>query len=822
VISLGIALPAPADPPRDSLHPGTGEVEAGPDLRGLSALVPVRRRTPSGILYPWPPELQQLSDLGGGWLGRVSIEGGYFFDTGDDHETRYERYRDVRDAPLVDLLNVELLHPARGDYALFRAGSIGRDDQFYDLDAGRAGWLRVRGWFSGVPHRYANDAVLLFDGHDSLRLPAPLVPGGSSLAAIQTALDARGEDKVEVQRDRSQVSVRLRAFPELSLNAQYALESRRGELPYGVGVSFPDLTSFLGGTLEVPEPVRDRTHTARLGVEWGGRDFQLNLGYNASLYLDELKSLTVEEPFTGLGPLDRSRLALPPDNEWHNLHADVAANLPLRIRAIGALSWSTSQQDDTLLAPTINDGTIGATDLANWNTTAALSERHAHTRVEDLLANLGLIANPWRPLRLRAGVKWTDRDTTNDYVAFNRQTGQYGYIAEDGGHGYSNGEPFIGIFQPGVAGSSWRYRAIPWGQSNLLFDLGAAYALPRSSSAEVKLEQEEVDRDVSERPHTRERRVIASVDSRAFDFATARLSYKYVDRAGGSIDYRVYEQYETNALPGFVPSFADGEAAHNLNQMVRPSLADLAGHRGDLRLIFSLGAWSDLILTGRIRSDDYDSEYGLQSDRRHSVGAEWSVQPRPWLSASVYGSFEPYRRHMGSIRGFASSADGNAGGPNFPLDNAWSVHSDGDSVGCGASLSLRPLHWLELVSAYNYLETREQERLAFDSVNALANPIFGASPPGSLPTLHGSDHAIQTSLRFELAKWLGLKLYHRYEHSTIDDYHQTGLVPLIDRRVYLGHRDGDYDVHLLGFVIQLFTGPGEPPSGRLPASPAGE
>jgi hypothetical protein len=52
----------------------------------------------------------------------------------------------VRDGPLVDLLNLELLQPQRGDYALFRGGSIGRDDQFYDVEAGRAGWLRVRGW----------------------------------------------------------------------------------------------------------------------------------------------------------------------------------------------------------------------------------------------------------------------------------------------------------------------------------------------------------------------------------------------------------------------------------------------------------------------------------------------------------------------------------------------------------------------------------------------------------------------------------------------------------------------------------------------------
>ena len=47
---------------------------------------------------------------------------------------------------------------------------------------------------------------------------------------------ARGTSEVEVHRDRSQVSVRFRPHPELWLNARYALESRRGDIPYGVGL----------------------------------------------------------------------------------------------------------------------------------------------------------------------------------------------------------------------------------------------------------------------------------------------------------------------------------------------------------------------------------------------------------------------------------------------------------------------------------------------------------------------------------------------------------------------------------------------------------
>ena len=35
------------------------------------------------------------------------------------------------------------------------------------------------------------------------------------------------------------------------------------------------------------------------------------------------------------------------------MHADLAANLPMRTRAIGVFSWSTGRQNDELLPPTM-------------------------------------------------------------------------------------------------------------------------------------------------------------------------------------------------------------------------------------------------------------------------------------------------------------------------------------------------------------------------------------------------------------------------------------------------------------------------------------
>ena len=127
LLGLAAALSARAEPPRDSMHPGDAEVFEWPDPQGLTSLLDHRQRSPSGILYPYPPALQQLDEIGGG-------------DT--ETETRYTKYADRDSGFGVSGLNFEAWRPETGDYAMLRAGSLDRDDQFYDFEASRAGWVR--------------------------------------------------------------------------------------------------------------------------------------------------------------------------------------------------------------------------------------------------------------------------------------------------------------------------------------------------------------------------------------------------------------------------------------------------------------------------------------------------------------------------------------------------------------------------------------------------------------------------------------------------------------------------------------------------------
>jgi putative beta-barrel porin MtrB/PioB len=812
------ALPAAAEPPRDSLHPGNAEVFEWPDPQGLSLLLDGRKRTPTGFLYPYPPELKPMTDLGGGWLARGSLETGWFFGGGDtETETRYTKYADRDSGWSVSGLNFEAWRPESGDYAMLRAGSLDRDDQFYDFEASRAGWVRFRASFSGVPHKYAADATSLWVGGGSqfLELPHTLTPGASSLADIAAALASQPQGTVAVQRDRTQLELKVRALPSLSFTALYGLDDRKGAIPQSVGFAYPDFSGALssGGNVEVPSPIDDKTHTGKARVDWSSDLVQASLAYNTSIYRNQETSLTLAQPFDDTGPgnladITHARLALPPDNEWQNVRGDVAVDMPLRSRLTTAISWSRSSQNQDLLPPTVSTGTVGTVNLANWNTGAALSRKSARARVDNLLTDLHFTTSPWRPLRLRAGYRFTNQDTQTDYIAFNPQTKQFGYIVEDGGHASVLGQDYLGIFEPGVPGSAWRYRTIPFGESHSTVDAGGTLMLPLRSSLDALFEQENVDRDVSERPQTRERRATVSFNTRALSFATLRLSYKLVDRDGGPIDYSVYDKYTTAALPGFVPLFPDGDGAHNLNQLVRPSLADLFGQRFAARVNFALGARSDFSVAARLRSDDYGSSYGLTSDRTRDVEADWTVQLSPSLTANVFGSLEAHDRGMQTIRGFASSADGNAGGPNFPLANQWGVRARGGSTGWGAGLTAHPLSWIQFDTRYTFLVTREEDHLKFTSTAVLASQDFSSPVPNVLPTLQNRDHIVETSLRFALSKALGLRFYYRYDRSGVDDFHQTGLPTLIGRRVYFGHEDLPYGAGFYGVALQFSFGAG--------------
>jgi hypothetical protein len=782
------------------------------DAYGMSSLTPTRRRTPTGFLYPEPLEPQTLSEVVGDWLARGAIEIGGEAAFGDTKETRFSQYADWSNDFLLNSFSVGLLHPESGFHVDARGGGVGRNDDYYSGEIGWPARFRLRGTWSGIPHTYAKDAHNLFRGAGSevLKIPdPPLTPGDNADDAVRNVLTGIGTSTLATQRNDLGLFADAWLRPDLELFASYQRKAREGTRPFGGALVYATgLTGGLARAIETTQPIHDEIHNLSSGLEFR-KDWILGrLSYNGSFYTDHDDTLTWESPFRvqpagarGSSNVERGRFALAPDNSWINLKGDLALDVPLDGRFTTTFSWSRMYQDDDLIPPTVNSGIVGGSlnevNLDLWNTEAALARRTGKAEVFTLLVNGDLRFRPWKRLRLGARVRYYDRDNQTRYTALNGSTGQIGYIAEDGA--LAVGTPqFNRVFEPGRPSDDWRYRSTPYAYDQIKVEGSADYALKPKTSVGLLYTWQQLGYQHRERDRTEENRIRAYVTSRQISWATVRLSYEYGGRGGSPYDPDPYGRYYVSSLPGFTP-FRDPLPPFTLPGLRKYDLADRRQHLANLRVNFLVGEFMDLSVTASYRDDDYDVDYGLDNDRRGSVNLEWHLQPSPKFGINLWGTYEQGRSKMATV---------NDQGFSFPPENAWSQRTRETGGAAGLGLWARPFAHVSVETNYVFILNTQQLDYDYRSDGALPPGITSAEAGNHFPDLRTEDQVLQTSLRLELTEQVALRVFHRYEYSTIDDFQQTGLDSEADAGViggayYLRHVDRDYDAHVVGATLQL-------------------
>lgn len=399
------------------------------DARGLSTLRETRRRTPSGLLYPYPAE--PATWRGDSVLIRGFVELGYVGNFGETDEARFRKYSDWSDGLLVPHFLLEGKRSDRADSFQLSGGSVGREDQSYGLEVGRTGLWRLRASYDAVRHVYADDARILFSGTGSeyLSIPPGLALGASPASEIQSALSSVRKSRLSQQRNESGIELSLRILPDLTITADYRLRRRSGERLFG-GTLGPTFGAVSGGSvLELTEPIRSKTHDWTTRIAYATPRLQTNLRIRGSYYDNARTSLTWENPFPAFdfggtiipGPL-RGRSALAPDNHLYQVAGDVGIRLPLRGHFSGSAAWTRMRQNQTLLPATI---TPTITAFANP------SRSRADARVDQLVIRSKLSLRPVRRLGLQARFRFFRRDSDTHYRALDRVSGDYGYVTED-------------------------------------------------------------------------------------------------------------------------------------------------------------------------------------------------------------------------------------------------------------------------------------------------------------------------------------------------------------------------------------------------------
>jgi len=777
------------------------------DPRGLSSFKQAPSRTPGGLLYEHPPVPRDFKSLTDGLDYYGHIELGLLTDDGKERSAQFREFSDWDTGVLLNSFNVGLLHRETGHFAELAGIGVGRDDQYYALEAGRHGRFRLSGFFNETPHVFATNAVSFFDGigTDHLVLPAALTPGNNSLAALSAAIETAGRHIIDLSREKGGFSLRLTPLDRLQLHAGYTQESRNGTRPFGGGFSAVFYgAGDIGGVVETAEPIDYVTHDFSGGLNLATLRYQLNLNYAASLFRNDKRYLTWENPFqnfpTDAVLIERGRFALYPDNDYHHVKIDGAHTLPLNGRITASLSWTKMSQDEALLPPTINSGvSVTGIDLDDWNTAAALKQRKADAEISTWRYQLGVQLTPWKRLSLRARLRYSDEDNDTRYTAFNPVTGETGYIIEDGSH-FFRGE--TGVFEPGVPGSRFHYRSIPFAQQELQLDLGFDYRIAKKTTLTVSYEREEIERDHRERDETDEDRWSVRLSNRSLPWATLRLSYEYADRGGSAYDYNPYEPFYTSSLPGYASDSANGSRPHTLADLRKFDLSDRKQHLFKGRVNFLIRDDMDVVVSGQWSDEDYKSDFGLRDGETKSVNAEWSWQPSMRGGMYAYYSFHRNETHMANANDLRIGTDPAAGGDVFPASAFWSEFSAGRSHVLGLGVNYA---WdrVALSSDYAYVYSRDEFDYRFTSEDAYEDRNIRAADAGDgFPDLKYGEQVATTELTWTVNRKLDLRFYHRYEWSKTRNWHFEGLQPLIGRNLFLAAVPEDYTVNLLGVFLR--------------------
>jgi MtrB/PioB family decaheme-associated outer membrane protein len=805
ISSLAFASPAAGigDPPGNNLNPTGTDITRIRSEQGLSAFKEHPSRTPSGLLYNAPYAPLSYKKLNEDWQYRGSLDFGYLFGSDKRASSKFNDYSDWRTGPLLNYFSLSGWQEREGYFLDAQGGGVGRDDQYYQLSTGQLGTFRIDGLFNQTPHTYTDNAVTLFQGvgSEDLTLPSGLVPGRNSRNQIRQALASAYNPDLGIDREESRIGFSYTPTLGMKFFADFSHETREGRRAFG-GSFLPPFYAGenAGGMVETIEPIDYTTNEIRSGFSYAGTDLELNLNYTGSFFANDKGRLTFDNPFTNLPGTDfiieRGRFDLYPDNSFHQVKADLAYRLPLRGQLTSTLSWSRMYQDDDLLPSTLNSGrTFTGIDMDQWNSVASLPRQSADAEITNWLFQLGLQLSPWDPLTLKAKFRYYNEANDTDYTAFNPLTGQYGLILEDGAQG---GE----VFRPTTPQPPFHYRSIPFSQAVMDWFFDADYRLSYKTTAGFSYHFEQHEPNYRERVSTDENHLKFHLSNRSLSWATLRLSYQYSTRDGSDYDYNPYLPFYTDSLPGFRSSLPDGVTPHTLADLRKYDLSDREQNQIKVQANFLPRDDLDLLASVNWTDNDYDVRYGLQNARTVSANLEANYQPSSRLNAYAFYSFQKQESQLSNINDVGVSADPNAGGRRFPYAAAWqeSVDDINHLIGLGFSYQFEPFD-IDIRYSYNWADTHVDYEAA--SNLAFANPATSNQPiDDRFPVINFDRHILETNLRWNLRKDISMRFYHRYEHSSTQDWHYDGLAPLIGNHLFLNAIPENYGEHVFGFFVQ--------------------
>jgi MtrB/PioB family decaheme-associated outer membrane protein len=775
-------------------------------------------RTPSGLLYPRAPRLPALvqSKTDPDTWRSAWAEVGYLANAGTTGTATFREYGDFTPGAFINNAGFHTENHKTARYFSVNAGAVGRADQYYRVNFGKYGTYGATAFFDSTPHVFSTNSKILWSGAGtgSLELPNGLTPGASTIAQVEAAF--RNTPLSEVKLTRDKAGFAMSYTPSERYEAYFRLSNEWRQGARGIGATFgmPNRS----GVTELVEPIDYKTIDVAAGLRYKTEKLQANLSYVGSFFRNDTNTLIWENPgltsnAAGSFIPQLGRMPLAPSNTYNTVKGDVAWVFSPKVRFAGSASYAGMRQNADLLPPTISSGTIrgqatgaaGNINLSNWNTTAALSQRTAGAALDTYNIFAQVVANPMQNLRLNFEVRGRGEDNKTNYLALNPLTGQYGYIALDGGLSPGNTR-FAGVYEPGTLGSRVQIRNIPFARDYLDMTGRALYTLANRDKIQLTLTKRSIHNDRREVVNTDDNRVAAQYSSRAHEWGTYRFTYEYADLTGSEYNPYPYAFSETTTLPGYVPRFPTGtppgDAPFTLNEFRKYDVANRTQHVAKAQTNFILSEKLDVQFTGDYRSDQYKADYGLRNADVYNINAAAAYNMSVNTSFNAYYSYQGRSRNVRNIASGTLIASGAAGSSSYPLANTWTATNDDMSHVAGGGIH----HQMDNVVIdinYTYLTATSIYGYTYASAAALSGGVSPAVAGNGFPDAGFVNQVLETNVLWNYTENIGIRGYYRLENERIGDFHYTGMTNVINRNIYLGAIPQNYTAHVIGMFFQF-------------------
>ncbi len=664
-----------------SPHGRMPALERDEDGRGVTE----HSRTPTGFLHGEPivkPEWSKGKP--GEWLTRGGVEVGGLHISGDRKAAKFGEYQSAKQGLVLSNVWLEAERP---DAALFfdlNAGSLGRHDQYMSASGGRYNAWKITGFYNETDHLFTSRYRNLWSGTGTgyLRLNPPLTAGpGAPTTGAQmdlligdTAL-ATPYSSLSVLRQKGGLRLDMRLDEGLRAFASLTSEKREGARPFGMLMG-----AFAGnGHIDIPESVDYDTHDLVAGLQWHRGLTSFNLQASASLFRNNVGTLTVENPMViapanGLTRYPVGVIDLYPDNDAYNLKAEFAHAIPewSRARVTALLSATRMRQNDALIPSTPFPGVVvNGVAGGGWDTTASLSQQSANARIDTRLADLGLALSPTDALDVKARLRYYDTDNDSSYWACNPLTGQWGRLVNDGSFSsFATANVAPGVNPAGTtanaydrmmcnldavkalglvpASGSVNIGSVPYAYKQTNVGASADYRAGKGQNLSFAYEREIFQREHRERDKTWEDRVKLGYVNRALTGGTLRLSLEHGRRRGSTYVSDPYEEFFSASM-GPLPTTVGSNMTSwiHVNDLHRKfDLADRDQTVLNLRYNHALRDDLDLMFSAQAKEQKYPSSQYGRSGRQRQDTATIDLNWQPGAKTSVYGYLATQRSTM--------------------------------------------------------------------------------------------------------------------------------------------------------------------------------